>query len=126
MGTKCKTGKQRQALMDALKEMRVNGFAWVNRDGYRLKINPPYLPCEGESFHALVRNGNRVTQEIIVGKDAGCRLRVYDSYRRGDPKMVLAIIEERHPIPGAPKGKWDCSYRVDRYPGYPRVYPSGV
>lgn len=31
MGTKCKTGHQRQALREALKTMRAQGFAWLNR-----------------------------------------------------------------------------------------------
>jgi hypothetical protein len=120
MGTKCKTGKQRQALRDALQEVRVNGFAWLNRDGYRLKLVAPYLPGEGECVDALVRNGNRVEQQTIVGKDAGGRLRVYNTGRRGSPLMVLATIEERHPIPGAQQnGSWGGDPQ-DCYPGFPR------
>lgn len=104
-----------------MKKMATNGFAWVNRDGYRLKIVAPYLPGEGEFVHALVRNGNRVTQEVIVGKDAGGRLRTYDTPRRGDPKMVLATIDERHTIHGvANDGKWSEDPQ-DVYPGFPRV-----
>ena len=126
MGTKCKTGGQRQALRDALREIKTNGFAWLNRDGYRLKLCAPYLPNEGQTVDALVRNGNRVEQQTIVGKDAGCRLRVYNTGRRGSPNMVLATIEERHPIAGAKQnGSWGTSVR-DRYPGYPRTYPEGV
>ena len=126
MGTKCKTGHQRQALREALKTMRAQGFAWLNRDGYRLKIVAPYLPGEGESVDALVRNGNRVEQQTIVGKDAGGRLRVYGSGRRGNPHVVLATIEERHPIAGAVQtGPWGDE-RSDKYPGYPRTYPDGV
>lgn len=112
MGTKCKTGGQRQALRDALREIKTNGFAWLNRDGYRLKLCAPYLPDEGQCVDALVRNGNRVEQQTIVGKDAGCRLRVYNTGRRGSPNMVLATIEERHPIVGAKQnGSWGTSTR---------------
>lgn len=124
MGTKCKTGHARQALRDAVREAKANGFSWLNRDGYRLKLNPPYLPEEGQSVHALVREGNRVVQRVIVGKDAGGRLREYDTGRRGNPSLVVAIIEERHMIPGVtPRGPWGDSLQ-DRYPGYPRTYPA--
>jgi hypothetical protein len=126
MGTKCKTGRQRQTLRDALREVHTNGFAWVNRDGYRLKLIAPYLPGEGQCVDALVRNGNKVEQQTIVGKDAGCRLRVYNGGRRGNPSMVLATIDERHPIEGAKQnGHWGTSTR-DRYPGFPRTRPEGV
>ena len=120
MGTKCKTGQARQGLSDALKKIKVEGSAWLNRDGYRLKLVAPYLPGEGESVDALVRNGNRVEQQTIVGKDAGCRLRVYDTGRRGDPKMVLATIEERHPIEGATPYDGGVGGKDNRYPGVPR------
>lgn len=120
MGTKCKTGKQRQALMDSLKEMRVKGFSWINRDGYRLKIVEPYIPSEGEHVDVLIRLGNKVKQVTITGKDAGCRVRDGYSRMRGNPSLVLATIQERHPIPGVSQnGHWG-NREQDRYPGFPR------
>ena len=119
-GRKCKTGHARQALADALRQVRETGVAWVNRDGYRLKLVPPYCPSEGECVHSLVRNGSRVTQEVIVGKDAGYRVRVYGSGRRAGPDVVLATIEERHRIHGArTDGRWQACIE-DTYPGEPR------
>ena len=102
--------------------MRAEGFAWVTRDGYRLKIVAPYCPDEGEWVHALVRNGNRVAQEILVGKDAGGRVRVAGTGRRAHPSVVLATIEERHAIPGTVNdGRWKAeSGGFDCYPGGPR------
>lgn len=98
MGTKCKTGKRRQALRDAVRQLQEHECAWLNWGGYRLKIAAPYLPDEGESLQALVRNGNRVELQTIVGKDAGGRLRVYGNKRRGNPSLVVASVVESHII----------------------------
>ena len=98
MGTKCKTGHRRQALRDAVGRLKEQEFVWLTWGKYRLRIAEPYLPAEGESLQALVRYGNRVELETIVGKDAGCRLRVYRNKRRGNPSLVVASVVESHVI----------------------------
>lgn len=105
MGTKCKTGKDRQGLSDALKKMRADGCALLDREGYRLKLAPlhPDGPAVGE---ALVRNGNKVEQVTLTEKDTGWRTRVTDNGRFMSPRDVLAKIEARRAIPGVtPKVK---------------------
>lgn len=92
--------KERQKVFDAIKQMREEGFAWLNIDKHRVKI-ASFEECEYPSNrHVLAKHNGRIRLCLLINKD-GWTLHSHDfnkRFRKVQPGIpdVLAVVEEMH------------------------------
>jgi hypothetical protein len=100
MGVKCKSGKGRQAVYDAIQLARAAGSAWVTFRGARLNIVPlAERPKPGVAVDALVRstrNPGGVTRATIWWHEGRLHIITNGTTRLANDDEVLALIQSEH------------------------------
>lgn len=106
---KCKDGKERQALYDAIKRIRDEGESWLTIDGQRVRAIDPRLietARAGRRYDGggdcLVRSRRArfgVALASFVTKDAWPRVRISEgrTHRHTSFADLLGVVVERHP-----------------------------